>query len=179
MTTAHSLLPLLPGLLNESTTFKTGAKMLVSVSRPNHGETGCGRLVLANRRLVLLRLLNPNASKYASYDLICSTLCRELLLLLVGATSYASSNYETMCHGQSWTRHESQAHKWLRCLYGALDRLAGCNLVRVVMQFLRDGPLRRRKEAGAPVATLRKWMSIIVRLRLDHGVGSKTVLLLI
>jgi hypothetical protein len=112
--------------------------------------------------------------------LICSTLCRELLLLwLVGATSYASSNYETMGHGQSWTRHESQAHKWLRCLYGALDRLAGCNLVRVVMQFLRDGPLRWRKEAGAPVATLRKWMSIIVRLGPDHGVGSKTVLLLI
>lgn len=83
--------------------------------------------------------------------LICSTLCRELLLLwLVGATSYASANYETMGHGQSWTRHESQAHKWLRCLYGALDRLAGCNLVRVVMQFLRDGPLRWRKEAGAP-----------------------------
>ena len=68
--------------------------------------------------------------------------------------------WATVKAGQGVNR---QAHKWLRCLPdGAknhLDCIAGRNLVRVVMQLLKDGPLRWHKDAGAPVATLRKLMS--------------------
>ena len=119
------------------------------------------RLALANRRLALLRLLHVNASKYASYAwLFALSCCCYGWLARRPTQTLTMKLWAKVKAGQGVNR---QAHKWLRCLpYGAknhLDCIAGCNLVRVVMQLLKDGPLRWRKDAGAPVTTLRKWMS--------------------
>ena len=119
------------------------------------------RMALAFRRLALLRLLHVNASKYASYArLFALSCCCYGWLARHPTQTLTMKLWATVKTGQGVNR---QAHKWLRCLpYGAknhLDCLAGCNLVRVVMQLLKDGPLRWHKDAGAPVATLRKWMS--------------------
>ena len=119
------------------------------------------RLALANRRLALLRLLHVNASKYASYArLFALSCCCYGWLARHPTQTLTMKLWATVKAGQGVNR---QAHKWLRCLpYGAknhLDCIAGRNFVRVVMQLLKDGPLRWHKDAGAPVATLRKLMS--------------------
>ena len=104
------------------------------------------RLALANRRLALLRLLHVNASKYAYYGRLFALSCCYGWLARHPTQTLTMKFWATVKAGQGVNR---QAHKWLRCLpYGAknhLDCIAGCNLVRVVMQLLKDGPLRWHK----------------------------------